>query len=233
MNNSAQQNSENIQVLEIRNYLLKPNLTDKFGDYFHSKFVSPMNELGGYTLGEFKIDNVNDRFVWFRGFADMKTRFQFLNDFYLNSTTWKEHGKGANEMMINSDNVYLLRPLKTTINSRLLKTDKTFTVVDFYICNSTLEKVIDLFETTYIPYLKKSEIEDITLWVSEMTENDFPRLPVFQDKNLLVSITHYKDENEFYIKQKEIDNMPSDLKTSMQELVTIHNKLVLLNLRQG
>jgi hypothetical protein len=68
MNNLAQQNSENIQILEIRNYLLKPNLTDKFSDYFHSKFVAQMNELGGYTLGEFKIDNVNDRFVWFRGF---------------------------------------------------------------------------------------------------------------------------------------------------------------------
>lgn len=231
MKNSAQQNLENIQVLEIRNYLLKPNLTDKFSDYFHSKFVAPMNELGGYTLGEFKINDVNDRFVWFRGFSDMETRLKFLNDFYINSTTWKEYGKGANEMMINSDNVYLLRPLKKEINSRLLKSDKTFTVVDFYICNSTLEKVISLFDATYIPFLKNLKIEDITLWVSEMTENDFPKLPVFQDKNLLVSITHYKDENEFYSKQKEIDNMPADLKKMMQELITIQNKLVLLNLR--
>jgi hypothetical protein len=231
MNNLSRQNSENIQVLEIRNYLLKPNLTNKFSDYFHSKFVAPMNELGGYTLGEFKIDSVNDRFVWFRGFADMKTRLKFLNDFYSNSATWKEYGKGANEMMINSDNVYLLRPLKKEVNSILLKTDKTFTVVDFYICNGTLGKVIDLFDTTYIPFLKNLKIEDITLWVSEMTENDFPRLPVFQDKNLLVSIVHYKDENEFNTRQKEIENMPTDLKKSMQELVTTQNQLVLLNLR--
>lgn len=230
MNNLARQNSENIHVLEIRNYLLKPDLTNKFSDYFHTKFVAPMNELGGYTLGEFKINSVNDRFVWFRGFADMKTRLKFLNDFYCNSATWKEYGKGANEMMINSDNVYLLRPLKKEVNSILL-TDKIFTVVDFYICNGTLEKVINLFDTTYIPFLKNLKIEDITLWVSELTENDFPRLPVFQDKNLLVSIVHYKDENEFYTKQKEIENMPTDLKKSMQELVTIQNKLVLLNLR--
>ncbi|MCD0470352.1 hypothetical protein [Flavobacterium sp. JAS] len=230
MSNLAQQNSENIKVLEIRNYLLKPNLTDKFRDYFHSKFVAQMDELGGYTLGEFKINDVNDRFVWFRGFTDMKTRFKFLNDFYINSATWKEYGKGANEMMINSDNVYLLRPLKKEVNSGVLKTEKIFTVVDFYICNSTLEKVIDQFETAYIPFLKNSKMEDITLWVSEMTENDFPRLPVFQDKNLLVSISHYKDEKEFYAREKEIDNMPADLKKSMQELITIQNKLVLLNL---
>lgn len=232
MSNLVQQNSENIKVLEIRNYLLKPNLTHKFRDYFHSKFVSPMNELGGYTLGEFKINDINDRFVWFRGFTDMKTRLEFLNDFYINSATWKEYGKGANEMMINSDNVYLLRPLKEEVNSEILKTDKTFSVVDFYICNNTLEKVINLFDTTYFPFLKDLKIEDITLWVSEMAENDFPRLPVFQDKNLLVSITHYKDENEFNNKQKEIDSMPADLKNSMQELITIQNQLVLLNLNR-
>jgi hypothetical protein len=51
-----------------------------------------MNDLGGYTLGEFKISGVDDRFVWLRGFANMKTRVQFLNDFYLNSPTWKEYG---------------------------------------------------------------------------------------------------------------------------------------------
>jgi hypothetical protein len=213
-------------VLELRNYLLKPNLADTFSQYFHSKFVAPMNDLGGYTLGEFKISGVDDRFVWLRGFANMKTRVQFLNDFYLNSPTWKEYGKGANEMMINSDNVYLLKPLHKNV---LLKTDKTFTVIDFYICNSTIEKVIKLFDTEYIPFLKTINVDDISFWISEMTKNDFPRLPVFQDKNLLVSITHYNDEAEYQTRQKEIDAMPADLKRSMQELITTQNKWVLLN----
>ncbi|NWL02793.1 hypothetical protein DM790_18370 [Flavobacterium collinsii] len=33
-----------------------------------------MHNLGGFTLGQFKIDSLNDRFVWFRGFKDMETR---------------------------------------------------------------------------------------------------------------------------------------------------------------
>ena len=224
MIDNRQENLEDINVLELRNYLLKPNLADTFSQYFHSKFVAPMNDLGGYTLGEFKINGVNDRFVWLRGFTNMKTRVKFLNDFYLNSPTWKEYGKGANEMMINSDNVYLLKPLHKNV---LLKTDKIFTVIDFYICNSTIEKVIKLFDTEYIPFLKTIHVNDISFWISEMTENDFPRLPVFQDKNLLVSITHYKDEAEYQTKQKEIDGMPTDLKRSMQELITTQNKWVL------
>jgi hypothetical protein len=226
MIDDRQENLEDINVLELRNYLLKPNLADTFSQYFHSKFVAPMNDLGGYTLGEFKISGVDDRFVWLRGFANMKTRVQFLNDFYLNSPTWKEYGEGANEMMINSDNVYLLKPLHKNV---LLKTDKTFTVIDFYICNSTIEKVIKLFDTEYIPFLKTINVDDISFWISEMTKNDFPRLPVFQDKNLLVSITHYNDEAEYQTRQKEIDAMPADLKRSMQELITTQNKWVLLN----
>lgn len=226
MIHNPEERSEEISVLEIRNYLLKPNLADAFSLYFHSKFVEPMNKLGGYTFGEFKIDNCNDRFVWFRGFKNMETRVNFLNAFYINSDTWKEYGKRANEMMINSDNVYLLKPIyKNTFH----KTDKKYTVIDFYICNNTIEKVIKLFENEYIPFLKTININDISFWVSEISENDFPRLPVFQDKNLLVTITNYTDKNEYETKQKAISAMPSQLDLAIKELVTVHHNLLLLN----
>ncbi len=226
----------NIKVLELRNYLLKENKTDEFSRYFNTHFVKPMNDLGGYTLGQFKIKGVNNRFIWMRGFTNMNTRLKFLKDFYVNSPVWKEFGPGANNMMINSDNVYLLRPLlanKTSkelsegINSNLLKTGKGVVEVDFYICNSTLDKVINLFSTEYIPFLKTIDINDIALWTSEMAKNDFPRLPVFQDQNLLLTITAFEDENDYQIKQKQINSMPVALKDSMLELITIQSNLVL------
>ena len=213
-------------------------MADEFNSYFNKHFVKPMTELSGYTLGQFQIKGVNDRFVWLRGFTDMSIRVKFLNDFYINSLSWKEFGSGANAMMINSDNVYLLRPLtkgknaaeqSETINSNFLQTHKDITVIDFYICNSTLDKTIDLFNTSYLPFLKTLNIEDISLWVSEMTENDFPRLPVFQDKNLLVTISNYKNEKEYQAKQKEINAMSPILKNSMLERITTHSNLVLMN----
>jgi len=233
--------NQNINVLELRNYLLKPNRADEFRIYFNNHFVKPMAELGGYTLGQFKINGVNDRFVWMRGFTDMGTRIKFLNDFYMNSPTWKEFGPGANDMMINSDNVYLLRPLNINnsskeqskgINSNALKTDKGIVVVDFYICNSTLDKVINLFNSSYVPFLKTLDIHNITLWVSEMSENDFPRLPVFQDKNLLLTVTTYKDENEYKIKQKQINSMTTELKNSILKLITTQSNLILCPIRK-
>jgi hypothetical protein len=227
--------NQHIKVLELRNYLLKPNCAHKFSDYFSRHFVNPMIELGGYTLGQFKLKDVHDRFIWLRGFSDMDTRLKFLNDFYVDSAVWKEFGPGANDMMLNSDNVYLLRPLNNgnsedkieSINSDQLKTDTGVTVINFYICNSTLNKTINLFRTSYLPFLKNLSIQDITLWLSEMTENKFPRLPAFQDKNLLLSITSYKDEEEYYSKQDQINSMPEHLRTSMQELITVQNDLAL------
>jgi len=240
MANSFQATDQKIKVLELRNYLLKPNRTDEFAGYFNKHFVKPMAELGGYTLGQFRINGLDDRFVWLRGFTDMKTRLKFLNDFYIKSDVWKEFGPGANDLMINSDNVYLLRPLpgsKKTIEqsepirSSALQPGNAITVIDFYICNSTLHKVIDLFDTSYLPFLKKLEIQNTTLWISEMSENDFPRLPVFQDKNLLVSITSYKTKKEYQTKQREIDAMPATLKNSMLEIITTHSSLVLVSIK--
>jgi len=201
-----------------------------------------MAELGGYTLGQFKINGINDRFIWMRGFADMNTRMRFLNNFYVESRVWKEFGPGANAMMINSDNVYLLRPLNNNkcakeqseaINGNLLKMNNGIIVVDFYICNSTLDKVINLFHSSYIPFIKTLNIDNITLWVSEMSENDFPRLPVFQDKNLLLTITKYGDEDEYRINQEQINSMPAELKNSMQHLITTQNNLILCHINKS
>ena len=44
-----------INVLELRNYLLKPKTFDRFQSLFSTRFVEPMNELGGFTVGQYKL----------------------------------------------------------------------------------------------------------------------------------------------------------------------------------
>jgi hypothetical protein len=233
MNEQIKETDHSIRVLELRNYLLKPGMTNSFIHYFNQHFVKPMYALGGYALVQATIESVPDRFVWMRGFDSMDTRLKFLEDFYLNSPEWKTYGPGANDMMINSDNVYLLRPLNydksndekiRSLNSSLLKLKKEVVVIDFYICNSTLHKVIDLFKNSYLPFLQSRGIHDITSWVSEMEENKFPKLPVFQDKNLLLTISHYKDINEYYA---QLQSLTPELKRSIDELVTTQHSWVL------
>jgi hypothetical protein len=224
----AMEADKTINVLELRNYLLKPNTTERFQTLFNEQFVGPMNELGGYTLGQYRIDGEKDRFVWMRGFENMPTRLKFLNDFYLTSPAWKTHRAEANSMIVNSDNVHLLRPLTEGISRNLLQNKDDIIVVDFYVCNNSLDKVIDLFRKEYLPFLGILKVSGVTMWVSEMSENDFPRLPVFQDKNLLVTMTKYKDKREFLQKTKQIKNMPEKLNTAILESITVRNQSVLI-----
>ncbi|MDJ1506858.1 hypothetical protein [Xanthocytophaga agilis] len=67
-----------IKVLEIRNYLLKPNTINRFVEYFDTHFVEKMQQLDEYIPGEFIVVDQPDQFVWLRGFSDMQKRLTFL-----------------------------------------------------------------------------------------------------------------------------------------------------------
>ena len=173
----------NISVIELRNYLLKPGMRDRFNAYFTEHFVDSQNSRGGYVLEKFEVDGQADKFFWVRGFEDMKTRSKFLPEFY-GGPVWKEFGKEANEMMIDSDDVYLLKPLD---DSQVFKPGKIVRVDYYFAKDRTPEKLIEIFRS-------RPEQDGTSLWISELDENDFPALPVFQYENLLVAITPFSSD---------------------------------------
>ncbi|CAN5274694.1 hypothetical protein BH23BAC1_BH23BAC1_47160 [soil metagenome] len=59
------------------------------------------------------------------------------------------------------------------------------------------DQLIEFVKDKYDSVLHANGIGDITYWISENTPNDYPSLPVFQDKNLLVTISFFKNENEY------------------------------------
>lgn len=229
--------NKNIKVIELRNYLLKRGFTNKFNAYFSDHFIQPMLGMGVPILGKFKIKNNNNRFAWIRGFESMQQRKKFLPDFYLNSDVWKKYKKGANEMIRNSDNVYLLRPLQPGHNledinagtdSNIFKSEATFAAVDLYIANTRLKELISFYNNHYLVILRSLGIET-TMWVCEMGENDFPQLPVFQNKDLLATITFYKNENEYKILSKKIklEIKKHNLRVIMQDIITTQEEILL------
>lgn len=187
---------ETIRVLELRNYLLKTGMREKFNNYFAEHFMTPQQVLGGYILGRFAITGEDDRFFWMRGFSDMLARSKFLPSFYGGSPAWKSFGPGANDMMLEVDNVHLVRPLAEIRHSTFLASSR-WVVIDYYTAHDhRLEDLISVFRSSYLPSLESQGLEP-SLWVSEMNTNDFPRLPVIQDPNLLIVITGYRDEDAY------------------------------------
>lgn len=210
-----------LKVIELRNYLLKPGMRERFIEYFEDKFIDSQRALGGYVLGQFRVKGEDDKLLWVRGFKDIRTRLAFLRGFYEEGEVWKEFGPAANEMMLDSDNVYLLKPLnEKSSKGNDLANDDGFIVIDFYTANEhQLEKLAGLFQTDYVPAFDNST----TLWVSEMAANDFPRLPVIQDRNLLVVLTAFKDESEYQSQLKHY----AESKSGMRELISHESKLIL------
>jgi hypothetical protein len=236
----AEQNlnaNQNIKVIELRNYLVRQGRRDEFINLFEENFTRSQNILGGYTLGQYRVKGADDNFFWIRGFKDMSVRNKFLNDFYYRSPVWKQHKSAANSMLLNNDNVHLLKPLNLkdssndtgfSFNTNWFGQEKGVAVVDFYTSNTKLEKLIEFVRRKYAAILSTFKIENTSFWISETTPNDFTGLPVFQDRNLLVQITFYKNEFEYQAKMKDVDSrMNDELKSEMADLVTIKNTLII------
>ncbi|HVE56738.1 MAG TPA: hypothetical protein VNB22_07910 [Pyrinomonadaceae bacterium] len=229
--------NQNIKVIELRNYLVRQGRRDEFINLFEENFVQSQNILGGYILGQYRVKGADDNFFWIRGFKDMTARYKYLNDFYFGSPSWKQHKNEANSMLLNNDNVYLLQPLNLKDNSTGAESgfntswfgqEKGIAVVDFYVSNTKRDKLIEFVKKKYLAILNASKIENASFWTSETAPNDFTGLPVFQDKNLLVQITFYKNELEYQSKMKAAHSkMNDELKTEMADLVTIKNTLII------
>jgi hypothetical protein len=230
--------NQKINVIELRNYVMKqPGQRDKFISYFEDNFIRSQNMLGGFTLGQYRVKGADNNFFWIRGFENMAARKKFLNDFYY-GPVWKQHRAVPNSMLLNNDNVHLLKPLmldkngdrtSDTFNSNEFGKKKGVAVIDFYVANEKLDRLITFFGKTYLPLLHNNGIKDCSLWTSETIPNDFAPLPVFQDKNLLVTITYYADELDYQTKIKSVDSqLNEEARAEMHDVVTIKNTLILV-----
>src|ERR1700686_1327349 len=98
-----------MNVIELRQYTLKPQQRDVLIGLFEREFVETQEEAGMTVIGTFCDADNPDRFVWLREFPDMASRSRSLAAFY-GGPVWKAHREAANATMLDSDNVLLLRP---------------------------------------------------------------------------------------------------------------------------
>jgi hypothetical protein len=196
-----------IRVVELRDYLLQGGATGDFARYFEEHFLVSQRDEGMHVLGQFAVVDEPDRFVWFRGFEDMETRLHGLTAFY-GGPVWQAHRTAANGMMRESHHVHLLRPLGPVhaLTGGLALEDRAseppgvfpphtgLVVADFYRSRAGgLGRVVEWFEQHLQPGLVAHGTQVLGHFVAELTPNDYPRLPVIQDPELLVVLTAYRD----------------------------------------
>jgi hypothetical protein len=200
-----------MQVVELRNYLLTAGRTADFLRYFEEHFLVSQRDEEMHVLGQFAVVDQPDRFVWIRGFADMKTRLRGLNAFY-GGPFWQARRDTANAMIREHHDVHLLRPLvpvdALTAGARLedrasaspgaLAPEGGLVVIDFLRSQpGTLGSLVRAFENTLRPALRAAGHRVLAHFVTEPTPNDYPRLPVVQDPDLLVVVSAYPDRASY------------------------------------
>jgi hypothetical protein len=170
-------------IVELRQYTLRPGRRDDLIELFDREFVESQEKLGMAVLGQFRDLGDPDRFVWLRGFADMGVRQRGLTDFY-GGPVWREHGPAANDTMIDSDDVLLLRAI-------------TPPPVTLREGGRAEIKIIIWYAESPFPDTAAALVPGaVAALTTEYATNDFPALPVREGEHAFVWLTRDDTEPE-------------------------------------
>jgi hypothetical protein len=178
------------QAVELRQYTLHPGRRDPLVELFEREFVAPQRALGIGLVGPFVDLDAPDRFVWWRGFADMAARAPALQAFY-GGAVWAAWRDAANATMVDSNDVLLLRPLAGTPPIALAR-GQLLLVTVCLLPAGTDAAAHDLVADA----LAAASVDGATplgLHATEPATNDFPRLPVREGENVLLWCTALPD----------------------------------------
>ena len=179
-------------VVELRRYTIRPGERENFAEYFDAYFPEAFQQLGAIAFGQFFERDKPQMFTWLRGFRDMDTRAVVNSAFYY-GPVWKEHRQTVNPMMIDSDDVLLLRPLRPIpvlpAVDPVREREARGTVV-MHIFEHT-DGLAHHVERAYAQY------QSAGLLLTLNAPNNFPQLPVRTDGPWLVWLGIFEDAKEF------------------------------------
>lgn len=178
-------------VLELRQYTLRPGERDTFVSIFDRHFVESQEAEGMTVIGQFRDRCRPDRYVWIRGFSDMESRRTALERFY-GGPVWAEHRGEANATMLEFHDVLLLKPARPDLAFQLNVSDRPAPGED-RPAEAALAGIYSLGQPVDADAVSNLERELRTsgvrvdgLFVTEPAPNTYPQLPIREGENVLV-----------------------------------------------
>jgi hypothetical protein len=193
--------NDDFSVIELRRYTIKDGRLDDFSRRFETWFPEAFQQLGALALGQFTEAGTPARFTWLRAFRDMDARAVANSAFYY-GPVWREHRHQLNELMVDSDDVLLLKPLDPKHAIPVLP------AVDPVAEPSVARGVVvaQVFPVqphamqTFVPAAagafnayRQAGARDAGLLVTLDERNNFPQLPVRTDGPFVVWLGVFED----------------------------------------
>jgi hypothetical protein len=223
------------QVFEFRRYTIKEGEREHFAQYFESYFPEAFQQTGAIAAGSFFERRNQSGFTWIRGFHTIEDRAVANAAFYY-GPVWKEHKKTLNDLMTDSDNVMLLRPLSPERGVPILPAVDAVTEATgargivvaqiFSVKANSVEAFAKEAETTFASYRAAGAREAGVLVTLDVT-NNFPQLPIRPDGPFVVWLGIFKDnqmlENQFTpVAERSLPSLSATgLLRAAPELVTL------------
>ena len=193
---------ETDQIVELRQYTLKPEGREVLTELFDRHFVDGQEEAGIAVLGLGHDRRRPALFGGLRGFPDMEARHRSLERFY-GGPIWAAHREGANATMLDSDDVLLLRPARPgggfvsvadgDGEAGAAATAGVVLVGIELFREPASEEVLRLLECQAFPRLRAAGARLRGFYVTEPAKNRF-QLPVREGENAAVWIASVAEE---------------------------------------
>ena len=204
-------------IVELRQYTLFPGKRDALIALFEEYFIESQEATGMRIAATFRDLADPNRFVWVRGFTDMKKRHDALTAFYYGPVwqTWREQ---ANATLADNDNVLLLRPAYPGSGFALdglvrpasgpaagpVTGGRLVVATIYYLRADTLPGFAAAFRRDMAPLLERSGARILAQYVSEKSRNTFPRLPVREQEHVFVVFAAFDDADAYLRQQRAL-----------------------------
>jgi hypothetical protein len=182
------------RILELRQYTLKPDHRETLIGLFERHFIESQEAVGMTLVGQFRDRHRPDRFVWLRGFESMERRHAALDAFY-GGPVWRSHRTEANDTMVDSDNVLLLKPARPELMFALGRHSQTsdrnreprIVLAGIYGFAEPVDaQLLSRFERDVASVLQRNRVNIEGVFVTESARNTFTKLPVREGEHILV-----------------------------------------------
>ncbi|MEO8365148.1 MAG: NIPSNAP family protein [Pseudoxanthomonas sp.] len=199
-------------VIELRQYTLKPGRRDELIELFERELIEGQQAAGMRILGQFHDADDADRFVWLRGFTGMAGRRQALADFY-GGPVWQTHRSAANDSMLDSDNVLLLRPAYPGSNFNPSSTPdedtggSMFATLQYFDAPVS-DEVLAFFAQVLVAAWARIGVPVLASFSTEYGANDFPALPVREGEHVLLWFSRHADAAAYQRHQAQLAEWP-------------------------
>lgn len=201
---------QNFEVIELRRYAIRDGERKNFARYFESWFPEAFQQLDAIAFGQFTERENDTWFTWVRGFRDMDARARVNAAFYY-GPLWKEHKAVMNNLMIDSDNVLLLKPLDASHRIPVLPAvdpvkeeqgAQGIVVMQIFPVKPDAEQALAQHAERVFATFSAAGIREAGLLETLNAPNNFPQLPVRTDGPYLVwlgIVEHEKMLEEIYM----------------------------------